>query len=194
MPLVTEECYWALFYVPLVTEERYWALFYMPLVTEECYWALFYMPPYTFKHNLLNVLVQISNKIDYNKKEFRRTGHEDVTRVLQPRATARVSSYASNRPPASPRWQRSCLSTRYLRHVSAPRLARQTRIQLPPPLNCPSSPLFFRFSSSKSKSKSHYDRHSVGQSVLVSGTHLWPATNSSFSLNFFLDSCGFVIL
>jgi hypothetical protein len=30
----------------LVTEERYWALFYMPLVTEERYWALFYTPLY----------------------------------------------------------------------------------------------------------------------------------------------------
>jgi hypothetical protein len=27
---------------PSVTEERYWALFYMPLITEECYWAPFY--------------------------------------------------------------------------------------------------------------------------------------------------------
>jgi hypothetical protein len=31
-----------------LTEERYWALFYMPLVTEEHYWALFYMPLYMF--------------------------------------------------------------------------------------------------------------------------------------------------
>jgi hypothetical protein len=34
----------------------------------------------------------------------------------------------------------------------------------------------------------------VGQSVLVSGAHLGPATNFSFSLRFSLDSCGFVIL
>jgi hypothetical protein len=40
----------------------------------------------------------------------------------------------------------------------------------------------------ESKSKSHYDRQSVGQSVLVSGTHLGPATNFSFSLKFSLDS------
>jgi hypothetical protein len=46
----------------------------------------------------------------------------------------------------------------------------------------------------KSKSKLYYDRQSVGQSVLVSGTHLGPATNFSFSLKFSLDSCGFVIL
>jgi hypothetical protein len=46
----------------------------------------------------------------------------------------------------------------------------------------------------KSKSKSHYDRQSVGKSVLVSGAHLGPATNCSFSLRFSLDSCGFVIL
>jgi hypothetical protein len=35
-----------------------------------------------------------------------------------------------------------------------------------------------------------YDR----QSVLVSGTHLGPATNFSFSLKFPFGSCGFVIL
>jgi hypothetical protein len=49
-------------------------------------------------------------------------------------------------------------------------------------------------SKSKSKSQSHYDRQSVGQSVLVSGAHLGPATNFSFSLKFYLDSCGFVVL
>jgi hypothetical protein len=38
--------------------------------------------------------------------------------------------------------------------------------------------------------KLNYDRQSVGQSVLVSGTHLGPATNFSFSLKFSLDSCG----
>jgi hypothetical protein len=38
-----------------------------------------------------------------------------------------------------------------------------------------------------------YDRQSVGQSILVSGTHLGPVTNFSFSLKFLLDSCGFVI-
>jgi hypothetical protein len=52
---------------PLVTEERYWALFYMPLVTEECYWALFYMALHTFLHNLLNVLVQIANRMGLQK-------------------------------------------------------------------------------------------------------------------------------
>jgi hypothetical protein len=44
------------------------------------------------------------------------------------------------------------------------------------------------------KSKSHYDRQSVGQSVLVPGPHPGPATNFSFSLRFSLDSFGFVIL
>jgi hypothetical protein len=39
-----------------------------------------------------------------------------------------------------------------------------------------------------------YDRQSVGQSVLVSGAHLAPVTNFSFSFKFSLDSCGFVIL
>jgi hypothetical protein len=40
---------------------------------------------------------------------------------------------------------------------------------------------------SKSKSNLYYDRQSVGQSVLVSGTHLGPATNFShiFSLIIF---------
>jgi hypothetical protein len=36
-----------------------------------------------------------------------------------------------------------------------------------------------------------YDRQSVGQSVLVSGAHLGPATNFSFAMKFPLDSCGF---
>jgi hypothetical protein len=41
----------------------------------------------------------------------------------------------------------------------------------------------------KSKSKLYYDRQSVCQSVLVSGTHLGPATNFSHSLfDYFLDS------
>jgi hypothetical protein len=47
---------------------------------------------------------------------------------------------------------------------------------------------------SKSKSKSHYNWQSVGQSVLVSGAHLGPTTNFSFSLRFSLDSFRFVIL
>jgi hypothetical protein len=44
----------------------------------------------------------------------------------------------------------------------------------------------------KSKTKLNYDRQSVGQSVLVSGTHLGPANNFCFCLKFSLDSCGFV--
>jgi hypothetical protein len=44
------------------------------------------------------------------------------------------------------------------------------------------------------KSKLCYDRQSVAQSVLASGTHPEPATNFAFSLRFSLDSCGFVIL
>jgi hypothetical protein len=39
------------------------------------------------------------------------------------------------------------------------------------------------------KLKLLYDWQSVGQSVLVSGTHLGPMTNFSFSLKFPLDSC-----
>jgi hypothetical protein len=44
------------------------------------------------------------------------------------------------------------------------------------------------------KLKLIYDRQSVGQPVLVSGTHLGPATNFSFSLKYPLDSSGFAIL
>jgi hypothetical protein len=44
------------------------------------------------------------------------------------------------------------------------------------------------------KLKLIYDRQSVGPSVLVSGAHLRPAINFSFSLNFPWDSCEFVIL
>jgi hypothetical protein len=44
------------------------------------------------------------------------------------------------------------------------------------------------------KLKLNYDQQSVGQSVLVSDTHLGPATNFYFPLKFSLDSCEFVIL
>jgi hypothetical protein len=44
------------------------------------------------------------------------------------------------------------------------------------------------------KLKLNYDWQSVGQSVLVTGAHLGPTTNFSFSLKFALDSCEFVIL
>jgi hypothetical protein len=46
----------------------------------------------------------------------------------------------------------------------------------------------------KFKLKLNYDRQSVGQSVLVSDTHLGPATNFSVSLKLSLASRGFVIL
>jgi hypothetical protein len=54
-------------------------------------------------------------------------------------------------------------------------------------LNC-------RLASNKvKKSKLYYDRQSVGQSVLVSGTHLGLATNFSHSFfDYILDSFGFV--
>jgi hypothetical protein len=39
---------------------------------------------------------------------------------------------------------------------------------------------------SKSKPKLYYDRQSVGQSILVPGTHLGPETNFYFSLKFSL--------
>jgi hypothetical protein len=44
------------------------------------------------------------------------------------------------------------------------------------------------------KLKLIYDRHSVGQPVLVSGAHLGPANNFSFSLKFPSDSWGFAIV
>jgi hypothetical protein len=46
----------------------------------------------------------------------------------------------------------------------------------------------------KLKLKLICDRQSVGQSVLVSGAHLGPVTDFSFSLKFPSDSCDFVIL
>jgi hypothetical protein len=56
--------------------------------------------------------------------------------------------------------------------------------------------LLFRMviSKSKAKSKSHYDRQLVGQSVLVSGAHLGPATNISISLRFSFGQLLFVML
>jgi hypothetical protein len=45
----------------------------------------------------------------------------------------------------------------------------------------------------KLKSKLIYDRQSIGQSVLVSGAHLGPVTNFSFSLQFPSDSCVFFV-
>jgi hypothetical protein len=41
------------------------------LVTEEHYWALLYIILYTFLHNLLNVPVQIVNKMGLQKKTNR---------------------------------------------------------------------------------------------------------------------------
>jgi hypothetical protein len=54
--------------------------------------------------------------------------------------------------------------------------------------------LHMGFASRQSKSKSHYNRQWVGQSVLVSGAHLGPATNFSISLRFSLRQLRFVIL
>jgi hypothetical protein len=39
-------------------------------VTEERYWALFYMPLYTYLHNLPNVLVQTANQMSLEKHYF----------------------------------------------------------------------------------------------------------------------------
>jgi hypothetical protein len=46
----------------------------------------------------------------------------------------------------------------------------------------------------RAKSKSHYDRQSVGQFVLVPGDHLGPATNFSISLRFSFRQLLFVML
>jgi hypothetical protein len=51
-----------------------------------------------------------------------------------------------------------------------------------------------RFLWGTKKKKLIYDRQSVVQSVLVSGTHLGPVTNLSFAMKFPVDCCGFVIL
>jgi hypothetical protein len=56
--------------------------------------------------------------------------------------------------------------------------------------NSTNTPLFYTHSTQNSprplevmlKLKLIYDGQSVGQSVLVSGTHSWPGTNFSFSL------------
>jgi hypothetical protein len=54
-------------------------------------------------------------------------------------------------------------------------------------------PPLFRLYDQKLKSKLYYGGHSVGQSALVSGNHLGPATNFSHSLfDYFFDSFGFV--
>jgi hypothetical protein len=44
----------------------------------------------------------------------------------------------------------------------------------------------------KSKSKLYYNRQSVGQSVLMSGTHLGPVTNFSSYFCLIIFSYGFV--
>jgi hypothetical protein len=66
----------------------------------------------------------------------------------------------------------------------------------PPTFTLNFSQLFQKEQSSgkKLKLKLIYIRQSVSQSVLVSGTHLGPVTNFSFSLKFPSHSCGFVIL
>jgi hypothetical protein len=48
------------------------------------------------------------------------------------------------------------------------------------------------FIVTSSKSKSHYDRQSVGQAVMVSGANLGPATNISFALRFSFRQLLFV--
>jgi hypothetical protein len=52
----------------------------------------------------------------------------------------------------------------------------------------------YRLGWSSLKLKLIHDRQSVGQSVLVSGAHLGPATYFTFSLKFPLDGCVFFIL
>jgi hypothetical protein len=86
-----------------------------------------------------------------------------------------------------------------LSHLRFPQPGGQgSRIYIPQEQGAPVIPTgtgftFCRLLGLASKSKSHYDRQSVGQSVLVSGAHLGPATNFTFALQFSSDSCGFVI-
>jgi hypothetical protein len=62
---------------------------------------------------------------------------------------------------------------------------------LGPPVG--NQPLYrLRYHGSCAVSELIYDRQSVGQSVLVSGAHLGPVTNFSFSLKFLIDIYGFV--
>jgi hypothetical protein len=49
-------------------------------------------------------------------------------------------------------------------------------------------------SGTRDQLKSHYYRQSVGQSILMSGAHMGPATNFTLSLEFSSDSCVFAIL
>jgi hypothetical protein len=105
------------------------------------------MPLYMFLHSLLNVLVQIANKMGLQKKNL---VFISCCLVTVPNT---VDSSAS-----------------------------LFMFQLP-----------HRFPWSQLL-KLIYHRQSVGQSVLVSGTHLGPATKFSFFLRFSLDSCRFVIL
>jgi hypothetical protein len=67
-------------------------------------------------------------------------------------------------------------------------------VVLNPTHSLPSFLLVQTLYSLKLKLKLNYDRQSVGQSVLVSGTHLGPATNSFFLEIFFrqLQVCYFV--
>jgi hypothetical protein len=67
------------------------------------------------------------------------------------------------------------------------------RLQVKPTLDLiERASLCLRTPASQRQSQSYISTDS--QSVLVSGTHLVPATNFSFSLKFSLNSCGFVIL
>jgi hypothetical protein len=64
------------------------------LLTEECYWALFYMPCIGFLHDLLNVPAPIANKMGLQKK-YRMSGqclHANVSRVMTSTCTGCVPS------------------------------------------------------------------------------------------------------
>jgi hypothetical protein len=61
------------------------------------------------------------------------------------------------------------------------------------PLACKAS-AWIAQKTPKSKSKSHYDWQSVSHSVLVSGAHVGPVTNFSFSLKFSFRQLLFAIL
>jgi hypothetical protein len=80
-----------------------------------------------------------------------------------------------------------------------------SKLHITPALNLHQQLVFFLYCSNfrtatvilklmKLKLKLIYDRQPVGQSVLVSGAHLGPVTNFSFSIKFPSDGCVFVIL
>jgi hypothetical protein len=66
-----------------------------PLLTEQCYWALFYKPPLTLSHHLLNVLLQIANKLGLEKKIHWTTHGVEVLLAADSQSTS-LSAYRAS--------------------------------------------------------------------------------------------------